>query len=78
LLKDSYVLDFLGSTDRFLVRDLDDAIRRELETFLLELGAGFSSVARQKRIQLDGDDFYIDLIALRSTTANSDGWSWWN
>jgi hypothetical protein len=34
----------------------------ELETFLLELGAGFSFVARQKRIQLDGDDFYIDLL----------------
>ena len=46
----------------FLERDLEDAILRELETFLLELGAGFSFVARQKRIQLDGDDFYIDLL----------------
>ena len=62
LLKDPYVLDFLGLTDRFLERDLEDAILRELETFLLELGAGFSFVARQKRIQLDGDDFYIDLL----------------
>jgi predicted nuclease of restriction endonuclease-like (RecB) superfamily len=41
LLKDPYVLDFLGLTDRFLERDLEDAILRELETFLLELGAGF-------------------------------------
>jgi len=41
---------------------LEDAILRELETFLLELGEGFSFVARQKRIQLDGDDFYIDLL----------------
>ena len=41
---------------------MEDAILRELETFLLELGAGFSFVARQKRIQLDGDDFYIDLL----------------
>ena len=49
-------------TDRFLERDLEDAILRELETFLLELGSGFSFVARQKRIQLDGDDFYIDLL----------------
>jgi hypothetical protein len=56
------VLDFLGLTDRFLERDLEDAILRELEIFLLELGAGFSFVARQKRIQLDGDDFYIDLL----------------
>lgn len=62
VLKDPYLLDFLGLADRFLERDLEDAILRELETFLLELGAGFSFVARQKRIQLDGDDFYIDLL----------------
>jgi predicted nuclease of restriction endonuclease-like (RecB) superfamily len=62
LLKDPYVLDFLGLTDRFLERDLEDAILRELEIFLLELGAGFSFVARQKRIQIDGEDFYIDLL----------------
>lgn len=62
LLKDPYVLDFLGLSDRFQERDLEQAILRELETFLLELGAGFSFVARQKRIQLDGEDFYIDLV----------------
>ncbi len=62
LLKDPYILDFLGLTDRFLERDLEDAILRELETFLLEMGSGFSFVARQKRIQLDGEDFYIDLL----------------
>jgi predicted nuclease of restriction endonuclease-like (RecB) superfamily len=62
LLKDPYVLDFLGLTDRFLERDLEDAILRELETFLLELGSGFSFIARQKRIQVDGDDFYMDLL----------------
>ena len=62
VLKDPYVLDFLGLSDRFLERDVEDAILRELEAFLLELGAGFSFVARQKRIQLDGNDFYIDLL----------------
>jgi predicted nuclease of restriction endonuclease-like (RecB) superfamily len=62
VLKDPYLLDFLGLSDRFLERDLEEAILRELETFLLELGSGFSFVARQKRIQLDGDDFYIDLL----------------
>lgn len=62
VLKDPYVLDFLGLHDRHLEKDLEDAILRELETFLLELGAGFSFVARQKRIQLDNDDFYIDLL----------------
>ena len=56
------MLDFLGIADRYVERDLEDAILRELENFLLELGAGFSFVSRQKRIQLDGDDFYIDLL----------------
>lgn len=62
VLKDPYVLDFLGLQDRYLEKDLEDAILRELENFLLELGAGFTFVARQKRIQLDNDDFYIDLL----------------
>ena len=62
LLKDPYVLDFLGLNDRYLERDLEDAILREMEQFLLELGAGFTFVARQKRIQIDDDDFYIDLL----------------
>lgn len=62
VLKDPYVLDFLGLQDRYLEKDLEDAILRELELFLLELGAGFTFVARQKRIQIDNDDFYIDLL----------------
>jgi predicted nuclease of restriction endonuclease-like (RecB) superfamily len=62
LLKDPYVLDFLGINDHYLEKDLEDAILRELEQFLLELGAGFTFVARQKRIQLDNDDFYLDLL----------------
>jgi predicted nuclease of restriction endonuclease-like (RecB) superfamily len=62
ILKDPYVLDFLDLHDRHLEKDLEDGILRELETFLLELGSGFSFVARQKRIQIDDDDFYIDLL----------------
>jgi predicted nuclease of restriction endonuclease-like (RecB) superfamily len=62
LLKDPYLLDFLGLNDRYLERDLEDAILRELEQFLLELGAGFTFVARQKRLQIDNNDFYIDLL----------------
>ena len=62
VLKDPYVLDFLALGDRYLEKNLEDAILRELEHFLLELGAGFSFVERQRRIQLDGDDFYIDLL----------------
>jgi predicted nuclease of restriction endonuclease-like (RecB) superfamily len=62
LLKDPYILDFLGLNNRYVEKDLEDAILSELETFILELGAGFSFVARQKRLQIDGDDFYIDLL----------------
>lgn len=62
LLKDPYLLDFLQLNDRYLERDLEDAILREIEQFLLELGAGFTFVARQKRVQIDDDDFYIDLL----------------
>jgi len=62
LLKDPYLLDFLGLQDRYVEKDLEDAILRELEQFLLELGSGFTFVARQKRLQIDEDDFYIDLL----------------
>lgn len=62
VLKDPYFLDFLGLTDHYVEKDLEDAILRDLEQFLLELGSGFTFVARQKRIQIDDDDFYIDLI----------------
>lgn len=62
VLKDPYLIDFIGLQDRYIEKDLEDAILRELESFLLELGAGFTFVARQKRIQIDNDDFYIDLL----------------
>jgi predicted nuclease of restriction endonuclease-like (RecB) superfamily len=62
LLKDPYVLDFLNLNDRYLEKDLEDAILREIEQFLLELGVGFTFVARQKRLQIDNEDFYIDLL----------------
>jgi predicted nuclease of restriction endonuclease-like (RecB) superfamily len=62
LLKDPYILDFLDLSDRYLEKDLEDAILREIEKFILELGAGFTFVARQKRLQIDNDDFYIDLL----------------
>lgn len=62
VFRDPYILDFLGLRDRFLEKDLEDAILRELENFLLELGDGFAFLARQKRIQIDSDDFYLDLL----------------
>ena len=62
VFRDPYFLDFLGLNDRYLEKDLEDAILRELEQFLLELGVGFTFVARQKRIQVDNDDYYLDLL----------------
>lgn len=62
ILKDPYVLDFLDLNDSYLEKDLEDAILRELQQFILELGTGFSFVARQYRIQVDNDDYYIDLL----------------
>ncbi|WP_340123965.1 PDDEXK nuclease domain-containing protein [Methylobacter svalbardensis] len=62
ILKDPYILDFLDLNDSYLEKNLEDAILRELQQFILELGSGFSFVARQYRIQIDEDDFYIDLL----------------
>ncbi len=62
VFQDTYFLDFLGLEGNFSEKDLENAILRQLEKFLLELGVGFAFVARQKRITVDGDDFYIDLL----------------
>jgi len=59
---DPYLLDFLGLEDTFHERDLEAAIIHELEPFLLEVGHGWTFVARQKRMIVDGDDFYLDLL----------------
>jgi predicted nuclease of restriction endonuclease-like (RecB) superfamily len=62
IFQDTYFLDFLGLEGNFSEKDLENAILRQLEKFLLELGVGFAFVARQKRITVDGDDFHIDLL----------------
>jgi predicted nuclease of restriction endonuclease-like (RecB) superfamily len=62
VFRDPYFLDFLGLKDRYLEKDIEDAIMREMENFILELGVGFTFVARQKRIQVDSDDYYLDLL----------------
>ena len=62
VFRDPYFLDFLGLQDAYNERDLETAILREIERFLLEMGTGFAFVARQKRIVIDGEDFYIDLL----------------
>ena len=62
VMRDPYILDFLGLRDTWQEGDLEAAIIREMESFLLELGAGFSFLARQKRIQIDDEDFHLDLL----------------
>jgi predicted nuclease of restriction endonuclease-like (RecB) superfamily len=60
--KDPYILDLLGLENTFLEKDLEDAILHDLETFILELGKGFTFVERQKRMIIDGEDFNLDLL----------------
>jgi predicted nuclease of restriction endonuclease-like (RecB) superfamily len=62
VFQDPYLLDFLGLKDTYSEKDLETALVREVERFLLELGAGFAFLERQKRITLDGDDYYMDLL----------------
>ncbi|MCK2128231.1 PDDEXK nuclease domain-containing protein [Thauera aromatica] len=62
VFRDPYMLDFLSLPYDYNERDLEDAILREMERFLLELGVGFTFVARQKRISVGADDFYLDLL----------------
>ena len=62
VFRDPYFLNFLGLKDTYSEKDLETAILREIESFILELGAGFSFVARQKRITVDNEDYYLDLL----------------
>ena len=62
IFRDPYVLDFLGLKDTYGEHDLEAAILREIEAFILEIGVGFCFVERQKRMQIDGRDYYLDLL----------------
>ncbi len=62
VFRDPYFLDFLGLKDSYAEKDVEAAILRELEAFVLELGGDFTFVARQKRIIIDGKDYYLDLL----------------
>ncbi|MDR2763170.1 MAG: PDDEXK nuclease domain-containing protein [Planctomycetaceae bacterium] len=63
-IRSPYILEFLDikSAHNLYEKDLETAIINHLQSFLLEMGRGFSFVARQKRISFDGRDFYIDLV----------------
>ena len=65
--KDPYLLDFLNLKNTYLENDLENAILQELESFILELGKGFAFMERQKRMIIDGDDFYLYLLFYNRT-----------
>ncbi len=62
VFRDPYLLDFLGLKDTYSERDVEAAILRELERFLVELGIDFAFLTRQKRITVDQEDYYLDLL----------------
>jgi predicted nuclease of restriction endonuclease-like (RecB) superfamily len=62
VFRDPYLLDFLGLKDSYAEKDMEAAILREMESFILELGVGFAFLERQKRITVDGEDYYLDLL----------------
>jgi predicted nuclease of restriction endonuclease-like (RecB) superfamily len=62
VFRDPYFLDFLGLKDAYAEKDLEAAILREMESFILELGVGFAFLERQKRVTVDGVDHYLDLL----------------
>lgn len=67
IFRDPYILDFLGLKDTYAEKDMEAAILREMENFILELGSGFCFVARQKRMQIDDRDYYLDLLFYHRT-----------
>lgn len=64
IIKDPMILEFLGLEKKsaYYEKDLEGAIISHLQEFILELGNGFSFVSRQKRLHIDGDDFFVDLV----------------
>lgn len=62
VFKDPYFLEFLGLNDAYSEKDLENAILIELQKFIIELGSDFAFLARQKRISIDNEDYYLDLL----------------
>lgn len=62
VFRDPYILDFLKLKDTYSEKDIEAAILREIESFILELGVGFAFLERQKRMQIDDRDYYLDLL----------------
>ena len=69
VFKDPYLLNFLGLKEAWSEKDLEDAILREMEAFLIEMGSGFCFVARQKRMSVGKDDFYLGACRTKQVEA---------
>lgn len=62
VFRDPYFLDFLGLKDTYSEKDLESAMLADLQRFITEIGSDFAFLARQKRIVVDGEDYYLDLL----------------
>jgi predicted nuclease of restriction endonuclease-like (RecB) superfamily len=62
VFRDPYFLDFLGLRDKYSEKDLETAIIVELQNFVIEMGSDFAFMDRQKRISIDNEDYYLDLL----------------
>jgi predicted nuclease of restriction endonuclease-like (RecB) superfamily len=62
VFRDPYFLDFLGLQDKYSEKDLETAIIVELQNFIIEFGSDFAFMDRQKRISVDNEDYYLDLL----------------
>jgi len=62
VFRDPYFLDFPGLNDNYSEKDLESAILVELQKFIIELGSDFAFMSRQKRISIDNEDYYLDLL----------------
>ncbi|NJR62935.1 MAG: DUF1016 domain-containing protein [Cyanobacteria bacterium CRU_2_1] len=74
VFRDPYLLHFLGLVDTYSERDLESAILREIERFLLELGTDFCFVARQKRMVIGQQDFHLDLLFFHRSLRRLGSW----
>jgi predicted nuclease of restriction endonuclease-like (RecB) superfamily len=75
VFRDPYILDLLQLSDSYSERDLETAILRDIEAFLLEMGSGFSFVARQKRMAIDGEDQLLTCFFIIGSCAAFWPWS---
>lgn len=62
MFKDPYLLDFTGAGDNSREKEIEDALTTHITKFLIELGQGFSFVGRQVHLEMDGHDYYIDML----------------